>query len=138
MKMQSKLLLHLIVLFLGNEKVKVIPWSAWYNKNLHVEDWSAMQVLIGQNWQFVDNITESSINNEIIVDIKSFNGDKITGLRYGYGDFMCCGNLDKDKNPCPPNQCPIKVVNDKITLPAVPFSAQITNNKCHCTQPQTC
>eukprot|EP01084_Bolivina_argentea_P298717 514820_1 len=129
--------------FLNNQKVKVVPFSAWYNKSLKVEDWSAMQVLIGKNWQYVDGITESTnSNNEVIVDIKSFinNGQTPQGLRYAWNTYPCCGNLNKNYNPCPPDSCPIKtaVPNSNISLPAVPFWAQIVNGKCKCFAPQTC
>eukprot|EP01084_Bolivina_argentea_P275320 469514_1 len=128
--------------FLNGEKVQVVEWSAWYNKSLSVENWSGMKVGYGTEWQFV-NIWKSVENdNDVIVDITKFvdKNINITGLRYAYDTFPCCGDLDKNKYPCPPDQCPIKSFMSKtnVTLPAVPFWAQIINNKCQCFHPQIC
>jgi len=60
----------------------------------------------------------------------------ITGIQYAWSDNPCCGNLNQKNFPCPMNMCPFQTA--KSRLPAIPFWAQIVNNKCKCFAPQTC
>ena len=64
----------------------------------------------------------------------------ISGIRYAWSTYPCCGNLNREYNPCPPNSCPLFAANDmnNISTPAVPFWSQIINDTCVCFKPQTC
>eukprot|EP00483_Globobulimina_turgida_P011168 UN11189 len=110
----------------------------------------AIEIEIGANWYFVQNIgiNGRENENEIIVDISAFKGKNIIGLRYAWGKAPCCGLYTNNKfnwaiTPCPVNSCEIKAgrgTNNgtEIQLPAVPFIAKITNKSCVCIPPQTC
>ena len=131
-----------------NDKIIIKPFIAWYNTSINytnIMDWTAMEVEINRVWYFVQSIKEGSDGMSIIADLTSVNNgtinpNTISGIRYAWSTYPCCGNLNRDYNPCPPNSCPIFAANDinNISLPAVPFWSQIINNTCSCFQPQTC
>ena len=129
-----------------DDKILIYKFQAWYNKSINyktVQNWTAMEIEIDNEWYFVDNIEEGNKSNIIQVDLSTqFNQsmiNKISGLRYAYIDWSCCGSLNRTLNPCPPNSCPVQMgSNFTNTLPAVPFNAQIVNGTCQCYAPQTC
>eukprot|EP00483_Globobulimina_turgida_P009046 UN09064 len=97
-------------------KVHVYPFVAWYNTSVNytiLQDWTALEVEINRVWYFAQNIKEGTDGISIIVDLNSVNNgtidvNKISGVRYAWSDYPCCGNLNRDYYPCPPNSCPIK------------------------------
>ena len=134
-----------------NQQIQIEPFVAWYNSSINytnIMDWTAMEVFneVDKTWYFVQNITmDESDSLSIIADLNTVNNgtinpNSITGLRYAYSTYPCCGNLDRDYNPCPPDSCPIKVFDqvNNISLPAVPWWSVIVNQTCQCWAPQTC
>lgn len=99
--------------------------------------------------------------NKVTVDLSMLNGANPTAVRYsmgagGNGYFLnmstsppdnphstqsgrfCCGpTVDTSLMPCPPESCPIKA-SGRLSLPAVPFVANIVGGKCACIPPQQC
>lgn len=139
----------------GEISVDIVPFIAWYNESINsntISETSAMEVLIDNGKQWVNvNITKdlNNVGNNINANISKFIqlNETITGLRYAWSTYPCCGTLNRDYNPCPPNSCPIQAFaknrqgnngNGNYSLPAVPFWAKIINNTCHCFVPQTC
>jgi len=131
-----------------NSKVTVNPFVAWYNKSINytnIMDWTAMEVEIDRVWYFVQSIKAGGDGLSVIADLNTVNSgtinvNQISGIRYAWSTYPCCGTLNRNINPCPPNSCPINVAVDSNTLPAVPFWAQInmTTGSCMCFKPQTC
>merc|ERR1719295_366975 len=122
-------------------KVHVVPFVAWYNASINwtnTDHWTAMEVEIKKQWYFVENIKEGTDGISVVADISSFVGETITGVRYAWSDYPCCGTLNRNYNPCPPDSCPIKTGTGNMTLPAVPFWSKIVNMSCECFAPQTC
>eukprot|EP01083_Nonionella_stella_P223706 796974_1 len=132
----------------SNDKIAVNPVVMWYNSSINytnIMDWTALEVEINRVWYFAQIIKEGSDGMSIIVDLNSVNNgtidvNKIQGVRYAWSTYPCCGNLNREYNPCPPNSCPIQSGVGNNTLPAVPFWATInmTTGACSCFLPQTC
>eukprot|EP00041_Stephanoeca_diplocostata_P008440 m.125345 g.125345 ORF g.125345 m.125345 type:complete len:736 (-) comp17323_c0_seq1:544-2751(-) len=73
----------------------------------------------------------------ITVDLKPLRGAVPTAVRYAWGLIDCCDLTDPDiysVHGCIAN-CPIM---SSSGLPANPFIAKITANKCTCVEPQVC
>ena len=84
------------------------------------------------NWTFV-NMKDDGSGKGFSVDVK---GIKPTAIRYAWGDYVCCGTLDRTYTPCPPASCP--VMASPSGLPAMPFFALLQDGKCKCIPPQVC
>eukprot|EP01084_Bolivina_argentea_P088129 159117_1 len=124
-----------------DEKLFYQPFDAWYNKSLTVEYQNAIMLNNNSKWEPIDDklVSVDTNGNSVSLDISSFYNNQakmISGIRYAWSDNPCCGNLNQKNNPCPPVMCPFQT--SKTRLPAIPFWAQIVNNKCKCFAPQTC
>jgi len=130
----------------SDSEITVTPFVAWYNTSVNytnVNDWTALEVEINRVWYFVQVIEEGDDGMSVVADLDSVNGgnvdvNAISGVRYAWSTYPCCGDLDRNNFPCPPMSCPINGGDDKTMLPAVPFWAQIVNSTCQCFAPQTC
>lgn len=91
---------------------------------------SAMEVEVNGAWQFADITAVSDTTVEV-----PFTGE-LTGVRYAWRDYPCCGSLDRSETPCPPMSCPL--LTNSTREPAVPFIAQIIGGVCVCTPPMEC
>lgn len=110
----------------------------WMNSGVSVHVNGNRTYANSQNFgtPILSNITRLT-NTSILVHIpQAVNVSEVTGINYAWSDTACCGNLDLKHNPCPVEQCPIKLSNSG--LPAEPFFALIVNNKCKCILPQKC
>ena len=98
--------------------------------------------------------------NEIVVDLTPLNGVAPSAVRYAAGaasgvpapgggapgtgfrnQRICCGpHVDTSHEPCPPEACPLKATNSAggLSLPALPFRANIVGGRCVCIAPQVC
>lgn len=82
-------------------------------------------------------ITASAGPTAITVDLTPLKGAVPTAVRYAWGTVDCCDLTDRDtysKHGCIAN-CPLV---SSTGLPANPFIAKITANKCDCVAPQVC
>merc|ERR1712154_63395 len=118
------------------------PFEAWYDETLTVEYQNAF-MLNGNSsaWYSIadEDVTVNVKDNSVTLDVSGYysNGkNTLNGIRYAWSDYPCCGNLNKGDHPCPMNMCPFQT--SKTRLPAVPFWAEIVDNKCKCFAPQIC
>ena len=59
-----------------------------------------------------------------------------TAVRYAFGNYPCCPELNASTFFCPPSACPI--VSAASKEPATPFWATIAGGKCYCDAPWSC
>ena len=132
-----------------DEQIIIQPFTLWYDKqggNLSeiTSKTSAFEIQIDGKWLKLerDALSVSDDGYGVNVNVSGFIMDndeimtEITGIRYAWEDYPCCGNLDITHHPCPMNLCPI--ITSKTRLPAIPFMADIVHNKCQCYDPQKC
>ena len=75
----------------------------------------------------------------VAVNLTSLNGSTPLAVRYAWGDSPCCLNFPlypRGDQPCLPASCPI--MGKPSDLPAMPFVADIVDNRCRCRSPQQC
>lgn len=93
--------------------------------------------VLDSNWILL-NYTAASSGIGINVDLTPLQGQVPTAVRYTWGILDCCDHTDPNlyvTHGCEA-ACPIMALNSQ--LPANPFQAKITNNRCECIAPQTC
>ena len=126
---------------LYDEQIIIQPFNLWYDNNLteQIQETSAFEIKINGRWILLERDTLQSMDNNIVIvniHIITSQSQIIEGIRYAWQDDACCGTLNLKDNPCPMNLCPI--ITSKTKLPALPFKAQIIDNKCKCYAPQKC
>ena len=130
---------------MGND-VTVSPPDFWYDPSLNNkpqlwEQWSGVEVQQDNDagWTSLPIHTTNAKPNQVVIDLTGVTG-KVLGVRYAWITYPCCGILDINTYPCPPNSCAINAGKANRTMPAVPFWAEIDKDtlKCKCFYPQTC